>query len=245
MEAATSPSGYTNVNCIFAQSDLDFGSDRKRGGVFQLAVSNLANRVVATHSDKYGRFASQTFAGRNMKRLEAITGYRVTEGQAGPKKAYAQQRAMLVTEGRSANPRAIFLEDLSDFIQTSQEKGYSIILGLDANETVEKQNSGIRKLAKKHGLVNVLSTLYPDEQWASHRRGSSTIDFLFASPDVMECITQAGVVGFDEIFDSDHRPIFLTWTPSLSFGNSHPIPPLEKRAPSPQRMQNIPLAFDR
>jgi hypothetical protein len=180
-----------------------------------------------------------------MKRLEAITGYRVTEGHAGPSSAFAQQRAMLVTEGRSANPRALFLEDLSDFIQTTQDNGYSIILGLDANKTVEKHSSGIRKLAKKHGLVNVLSTLYPDEQWASHRRGSSTIDFLFASPDVMECITQAGVVGFDEIFDSDHRPIFLTWTPSLSFGNSHPIPPLEKRAPSPQRMQNIPLAFDR
>ncbi len=34
--------GFPAVNCAFAALDVDFGTDRKQGGVLQMAVNNLA-----------------------------------------------------------------------------------------------------------------------------------------------------------------------------------------------------------
>jgi hypothetical protein len=209
MEAIHAPTGYNNAHCVFAQSDINYESDRKRGGVLQFAVHNLANRVIDVFSDKYGRFTGQTFIGRNERTVHVITAYRVVEGQAGPSSAYAQQRAMLVTEGRQANPRSIFLKDLSEYIQMTQAKGHAIILGVDANESYTKKGSGIRKLAEQCGLLDVHAAFFPEINWASHRKGRYPIDFLLVSPEVMECVTQAGIVGFDEVFESDHRPLFF------------------------------------
>jgi hypothetical protein len=57
--------GYSMANCVFAASDIDFGTDWKPGGIFQIAVDNLATRTIATWSDKYGRYTAQTHLGRN------------------------------------------------------------------------------------------------------------------------------------------------------------------------------------
>ena len=231
VEAAKSYSGYQNVNCSFAQSDVDFGTERKRGGVLQMSIHNLANRVTATFSDKYGRFVSQTFIGRNSKTLMVISAYRVVEGTAGPSSAYAQQRAMLVTEGRPADPRGVFLSDMETYILESQQKGNSIILGVDANEPIGKPKSGIRKLMEKCGLVNAHNNLFTQTPWASHRQGSTQIDFLLVSPDVQACITRVGVGSFDEVFDSDHRPIFLDLD-AVKFFRGLPLDPTDARSRS-------------
>jgi hypothetical protein len=200
--------GFTHVNGVFAQSDLNYEGDRKRGGIFQFATQNLATRTTETFSDPYGRFTSQTFIGKNNKKLVVITAYRVVEGAAGPFSAYAQQRAMLVTAGRPQDPRKIFLQDIQECILKLQLQGSSIILGIDANETTQKQNSDIRKVVDQCGLVDVHATMFPNDKWASHRRGSAQIDFFFVSQDVLFCITRAGISPFDEVYDSDHRPLF-------------------------------------
>jgi hypothetical protein len=229
LEAATSPSGYSNVKSSFAQSDVDYGSERKRGGVLQFSVCNLANRVIATHSDKYGRFVSQTFIGKNDRKVTVIAAYRVVAGTAGPSSAFAQQRAMLVTEGRSADPRSVFLIDMLAFILEAQQQGNSVILGIDANETMQKPSSGIRKLVEQCGLVDAHAHLYEKSPWASHRQGSRPIDFMFGSPDVVECITRVGVGGFDELFDSDHRPIFFDLD-AVKFFRGLPMDPTDRKS---------------
>ena len=209
LSALQSPLGYSNVNGVFAQSDVDYSSDKKHGGVFQFAAHKLATRVTSCFSDPYGRYTSQTFIGRNNCYLTVITAYRVVEGNAGPFSAYAQQRAMLVTAGRIADPRKALIQDLSEYIQKMQTQGHSILLGIDANEPTSAAKSGIQSLVALCGLLDVHATLFPNQKWASHRRGSVPIDFFFASVDLMPHINRAGILPLDEVFDSDHRPLFI------------------------------------
>ncbi len=68
------------IHSAFSSSDLEYGKDYKRGGVFQFSINQLATRTVAYHHDKYGRFTSQTFIGKKGKRLTVIAAYRTTEG---------------------------------------------------------------------------------------------------------------------------------------------------------------------
>jgi hypothetical protein len=202
--------GFLATNCVFAASDISFGIDRKRGGVLQMAVGNLATRTIKQHTDPYGRFTSQTHTGQDGMKLTTISAYRVCGGsQQGPSSAYAQQRAMLVTQNRPANPRAVFIEDLIAYIQECQLQGHEILLCLDANETIERATSGLRRLATMCSLSDVHEILHPHTALPSHRRGSGKIDFILASPRVLSCITQAGILALDDGFGSDHRLLFI------------------------------------
>ncbi len=68
-----STSGFSMVNCVFSAGNVDYGTDWKPGGTFQVAVENLATRTISSFSDKYGRFTSQTHTGCNG--LTTISGY--------------------------------------------------------------------------------------------------------------------------------------------------------------------------
>ncbi len=199
------------ADCVgIAESHLDSSKNHVKA-TFQFATWNLATRATSTFSDPYGRIASQTFIGQNRKTVAVITALRVVDGTAGPFSAHAQQRAMLVTAGRPPKPQKIFFQDIHEHIQKLQSQGLSIILGIDANESIKKQNSGI---------TNVHGTMFPNQQWASHRQGSVPIDFFFVSPDVLSCITRAGILPFDEVYDSDHRPLFFDLN-ALNFFQQH------------------------
>jgi hypothetical protein len=70
------------------------------------------------------------------------------------------------------------IQDLIEYITGQQESGASILLGIDANETTKTTKSGIRQLVEKCGLVDIHAKLFPNESWASHRRGKAPIDFF-------------------------------------------------------------------
>jgi hypothetical protein len=93
--------GFKSTNCVFSQSDLAYEGNIKFGGVLQLATDNLASRTTSSHSDKYGRWTSQTHIGQKGAVLTTISAYRVATGCKGPTSAYAQQRSMLVTEKKT------------------------------------------------------------------------------------------------------------------------------------------------
>ena len=114
--------GFKSASCVFSQSDLTYSGDIKYGGVLQFATNNLASRTVASHSDRYGRWTSQTYSGRQGVLLTTITAYRVANGCNGPHSAFYEKRSMLVTENRGANVRDLFIHDLLAFIQQCQKK---------------------------------------------------------------------------------------------------------------------------
>ncbi len=204
-----SSQGFPASNCVFSASAVDYGTDSKRGGVLQLAVRSLATRTTDTHSDNYGRFPSQTFTGCAGISLTVISAYRVGETSQGPASAFAQQRVMLAEKNRPAKPRAMFIEDLTAYIQDCQLKGHDIILCLDANETLEKPNSGLRRLTTTCSLIDVHEHFHPRMALPSHQRGSGKIDFMMVSPRIISCITRAGILPINSAFASDHRLMYI------------------------------------
>ncbi len=54
---------------------------------------------------------------------------------------------LLTTEGQPARPWQLFIKDMVAFIQAQQQLGDSIILCLDANESMESSKSQIKQLA--------------------------------------------------------------------------------------------------
>jgi hypothetical protein len=145
--------------------------------------------------------------------LTTITAYCVTASTGGDLSAQSQQRAMLlVTEDRSIfDPRKLILDDLIVFITNCQDSGHNIlVLCIDANESMSKSNSQIRRLANTCNLLDLHANLHPDEHMPpSHSRGSEKIDFCLASPPLLECITRSGILALDDAFMSDHRVMFL------------------------------------
>jgi hypothetical protein len=118
---------------------------------------------------------------------------------------------MLVTEAREiTDPRKLIIDDLIIYIKKCQESGHDILLSIDANETLDKSTSQIRRLANTCNLLDVHNTLHPDDTpFPSHSRGSGKIDFCFASPFLIDCITRSGILAIDDAYMSDHRTLFL------------------------------------
>jgi hypothetical protein len=51
--------------------------------------------------------------------------------------------------------------------------------------------------------------MFPEDELPSHKRGSSKIDFCFASQRTLQCVVRSGILTFDTLFTSDHRPLFV------------------------------------
>ncbi len=217
--------GFSVTNCSFSSSDIDYGSDWKPGGVFQTSVEILATRTIYSFSDKYGRFTAQTHAGQNGPRLTTSTAYQVIDGCKGPSSAFSQRRAMLVQDNRPATPRKLFIDDLIKFVQQSQETGSEILLSLDANETMDRRNSGIKRLTTTCGLTDIQKAQFPNQSIPSHQSGSTKIDYMFGSPLVLERVRRAGILSIDAGFCSNHRMLFIDLDIFTLFqGNSTDLP---------------------
>ena len=143
--------------------------------------------------------------------LTTITAYRITAGTGGDTSAQAQQRMMLVTEERAViDPRKLIIDDLIIYITNCQESGHDILLCIDANESMDKSTSQIRRLANTCNLLDVHTNLHFNETTLpSHSRGSEKIDFCLASPPLLDCITRSGILALDDAYMSDHQAMFL------------------------------------
>ncbi len=116
---------------------------------------------------------------------------------------------MLVQTGRKILPRKAFIEDLARYIQDLQKSFHEVMLCLDAHESYHRNNAGIRRLATTCGLLDVHSTLFPEEEIPSHKKGTSKIDYCFALPKVLSSVLRAGILPFDTHDTTDHRPMFV------------------------------------
>ena len=231
--------GNGPTNCTFAASDINYQSDYKRGGVLQFALHKLAPRTVNQHQDHLGRFTSQTFIGRNSKMLTLITAYRVPDGCKGPSSSYAQQRAMLVTSGRAAQPRQALIQDLIEFIHEALGKGHSIALNIDANESMERPTSGIKHLAVVCGLVDIHQHRNPETKLSSHKTGSTKIDYVLVSMDLLDFISKAGITDFAQGYQTDHRTMFMDLKPQYFQGTVKEASPQTYRSFSTKNLKSL------
>jgi endonuclease/exonuclease/phosphatase (EEP) superfamily protein YafD len=77
-------------------------------------------------------------------------------------------------------------------------------------------------------LVNT-HTLQHGKAPPTHKQGSRQIDFMFASRRLVKQVDVCGILPFDSIFASDHRPLFVDFNVFTLFG--HPAFSTEIAAP--------------
>ncbi len=129
------------------------------------------------------------------------------------------------------------------------EKGYQIILGIDSNEPFSTTNGNFTPLhyttetpipLKRHdgtlntliktcGLIDPLLLHHPDSPPPpTYDRGKEKIDFIFISSSLVGNAIRTGILPYNSLFLSDHRPCYLDLVSQGLFQETTPTiePPL-------------------
>ena len=204
---------FTDSRLTTSSHDSDTQSTYLPGGTAMLTVSPWST-YTTQHTDPspMGRWSSQTFKGRDGRRLTVITAYRPGRDNistAGPDTTFARQYHYLLRSGiRSPVPSQIILDDLTTYLAfLRQEPLHHIILQLDANEDTHTSTRFQRWIVNS-GLIDPILHFHGPDDLATHIRGQRRIDFILVSPSILPFITACGILPFFTV-PSDHRPLFL------------------------------------
>ena len=109
---------------------------------------------------------------------------------------------------RDVCPREAFRTDLSQFIHQRVQKGDQIVLCIELNEDVNRDNGPIQQtLLHRNQLTNLLKHKHDFPTPATHDRGTKTIDSIFVSSELIAC-EAIGWLPFGSGI-GDHRVAFL------------------------------------
>jgi exonuclease III len=220
---------FDNSKLIMASSTRSYGSTYKVGGTLQLSRGSITGRVVASGTDGMGRWCWATYNGSANRRVMVITAYQVCEGvpvhdvtlHRVTKKysAGTQQHSMMIERGypTSRTPRTQFKLNLKTLLEGFLNQHHEILLMGDFNEDLETGNDGLRSATM--GLIDLMQVKIGHQKFSTHIDGRSRIDFVFATPRVVEACTHAGYESFRHRFETDHRGFFLDLETAVLFGN--------------------------
>jgi hypothetical protein len=199
-----------------------------------------------------GRWTYTIMRGAHNKKVVIITAYRVciqSVTSAGLTTATAQQYRDLSRKTREHNigedlkPRKQFIMDLQAWIEHLVANGHGIILSLDANEDTygmpgsftplqyslarptvgSGHDSSLATLARTCGLVDPLLVQHPDSPPPStYSRGNSRIDYILLSHSLLPAVLRSGILPYDSVFISDHRPCYIDLDASTLFRDKVP-----------------------
>jgi hypothetical protein len=168
----------------------------------------------AQHESDMGRWNEIVISGRKGTSVMIITAYRVCKNSAaaaGPTTSYAQQWHILRRSGdKTPDPRKRFIKDLEKRVRTAATEKQGIIVMLDANESLQHFNNDFTKWVRESGLVDIHVHRHGTEgEPATHTRGSSRIDYMLISHDLIDYVSAAGILPFKTFTKSDHRALFM------------------------------------
>ena len=193
----------------------------KRGGTLSMAVGATTSQIIRKGEDPMGlgRWSWVQLRSKHNQSLYIITAYQVsqkTTKNLGHRTA-AYQQVMLLTEqcqdpDADIAPRRQLIEDLTgQILQWQEEQKSEILLMIDANENLE-DGSLIGVLSSTCQLQDLHEVVHPDTIESappSHNTGSTRIDYLLGSPNVVSAAVRAGITDFHDIIPSDHRGLFV------------------------------------
>jgi hypothetical protein len=153
--------------------------------------------------------------GKDGKSLVIIAAYRVCNGNistsGASSTAFHQQWHLLRLAGKlKPNPRKQFITDLTHEIKRWQLAGADIILGGDFNERLGDTHDGIASLASQYGLVDVHASNHGIQaEPNTYSRGTKRLNYVFASPRILDYVDICGIEPFHSVIHTDHRGLFV------------------------------------
>jgi hypothetical protein len=196
---------------IHTESKLKFNQNYKPGGTMQIITGKWQARITEQGCDNrgLGRWTFQRISSTKSN-LVIVTAYRpcVTHG---PTTAWMQQWSLLREEGRiNPDPVKIFYQDLTAQLDQWTQKGYEIILMIDANETIGENPGGLNFLIRQARLTDLIHHKHPTlQQTNTYARGTKQIDYILGTKRVREWCSASGMLPFGTGYSSDHRQLFI------------------------------------
>jgi len=216
---------YSNVSICTSASNTKFHTEYKPGGMATIKSDPWHTKVLEKVTDHpLGRCSYITVQVKGNKKLTFMTVYRVCAqapstlalnnrvGAQNMHTCYSQQLEVYAQQGIiDKDPRHATVEDLKTLIL---KKFYStnnyLLIGMDANEASDKrQSSSMFDMMNCLGLHDALQHLNGEGRPPTIASGSVTIDYIFASQNLLPHIVGAGQLRRD-------TPLCQTTQPCLS-----------------------------
>ena len=189
----------------------DNSSNRQFGGTATMIFNYVASTINGSGHDSsgLGRWSWIQLQGKCDVSTSIITAYCPCKSYPKqPETVYNQQRCYLMTQKRDVCPCKAFRHDLSTFIKQRVQKGDQIVLCIDLNEDINRDNGPIQQtLLHTNELTNVLTYRHNFPTPATHDRGTKTIDAIYVSTSLHDC-NATGWLSFGHRI-RDHRPAFV------------------------------------
>ena len=108
------------------------------GGVISVALKGITNTAISSGKDLHmGRWSWITVWGKHQVKTTLITVYWPCKNSKGTNTVYSQQLRYLSALQIEVCPRQLWLDDLTNLIQSKTKEGHQIILLGDFNEDVK------------------------------------------------------------------------------------------------------------
>jgi hypothetical protein len=109
----------------------------------------------------------------------------------------------------------------------------------DFNEILGTNPYGMETVAQVGGIQDLMATKIGRTDCSTYIRGSTRIDFVLASPEVVTACTAAGYDPYNFRFSGDHRGMYLDLNTVALFGNETPgLTPPSKRIQQSRNRKN-------
>ena len=102
---------------------------------------------------------------------------------------------------------------------------HDIILGTDANESLDSNQSKIQQFFDETGLLPIHEEAFDEDYYdenplpATYSRGSKKIDFMACTPRVMSCVTAGCAIEALSLgIKTDHQPLTVENRPPTTYG---------------------------
>ena len=244
---------YSNVSICTSASNTKFHTEYKPGWTATIISDPWHAKVLEKATDHpLGRLSYITVQVKGNKKLTFMTVYRVCAqasstlalnnriGAQNTRTCYSQQLEVYAQQGIiDIDPRHATVEDLKTLIL---KKFYStnnyLLIGMDANEANDKrQSSSMFDTMNSLGLHDALQHLNGEGRPPTIASGSHTIDYIFASQNLLPHIVGAGQLRRDTTFASDHPALFVQLNSDSLLNNCN-----TSNMPPPRKLRTIDIA---
>jgi len=196
------------------------------GGTLTVALGKWASRVIQWGSDEpLGRWSYLELVGQHGMCLIVVSAYRVCPQQfdAMASTVTAQQTRILLQQG-VPNPNLCqqFISDLTMQINSWRQQHKEVLVGLDANESVDDPRSKIMRLMAETDLIDLHHHCYPSSNKpATHQHGSHPIDLILGSPCLASTLVHAWILPFGDppLIKGNHHLLGLEFNAKTLFGS--------------------------
>lgn len=200
-------------------------ADRLVGGTGIIALGPITGRTQpgGRGGDSMGRWSVIHLRRFQMPPVSIISVYQVCQSPTNPigDTAWHQQRRFLDIHNRHEHPRVAFIQDLTRYIQSLQQKQHDIVVGGDWNDWLGSPRSQLMTMCTRLNLVDPWAKTHPDDlDFATFEFGQHRIDSVFVSLGLQEAITAVRYTPGGMLFSTDHRAVILEFNTNVLFGKT-------------------------